>query len=55
MEEHPPHERALRVATHMAVGLAVAELGIDAPTANVWLSTAIDTFIDKLEASQHKH
>jgi hypothetical protein len=50
VEERPPHELALRVTTHMAVGLAIAELGMDAPTAKAWFSKATDEFIGKLEA-----
>jgi hypothetical protein len=48
--ERPPHELALRAATHIAVGLAVAELGMDAAEAKTWFSKATDTFIVKLEA-----
>jgi hypothetical protein len=54
VEERPPHELALRATTHMAVGLAVAELKMDAPTAKAWFSKAIDHFIDKLEAHDIK-
>jgi hypothetical protein len=55
MKERPPHELALRAATHVAVGLAVAELGIDAPSAKAWFSKAVDEFVDKLEAHGQKH
>ena len=50
VEERPPHELALQLTTHMAIGLAVAELGMDAPTAKAWFAKATDEFIDKLEA-----
>jgi hypothetical protein len=55
VEERPPHELALRAATHIAVGLAVAELGMDAPTAKAWFSKATDEFTDKLNAYNQKH
>jgi hypothetical protein len=55
VEEQPPHEPALRAATHMAVGLAVAELGMDTPSAKAWFSKAVDEFVDKLEAHGQKH
>jgi hypothetical protein len=55
VEERPPHELALRAATHMAVGLAVPELGMDAPTAKAWFSKAIEEFVDKLEAHGRKY
>jgi hypothetical protein len=51
IEEKPPHEVALRIATHMAVGLAVVELGWDPQTAKGYFSKVTEEFVEKLEAS----
>jgi hypothetical protein len=53
-EEQPPHELALRIATHMAVGLAVVELGWDAQKAKAWFSKATEEFSEKLKANASK-
>jgi hypothetical protein len=55
VEEQPPHELALQLTTHMAVGLAVAELKMDTPAAKAWFSAAFDDFADKLAAHNQKH
>ena len=54
MEEQPDQEPALRAATRMAVGLAVAETGMDAPTAKEWFSKAVDEFVKQWDYDQ-KH
>jgi hypothetical protein len=54
IDEQPPHEFALRAATRMAVGVAVAELKMDAAETKAWFSQNVDEFITALEAYHQK-